>query len=94
MIDLMVVRAGLRGERARAAAVRAVTAPPSAEGSRRALLGTVSGSCAPRWAPHGTGRPELAQAGGRMALSALCPPAPTRFLVLTALRPWRRSRTA
>ncbi|GGU16831.1 hypothetical protein [Streptomyces violascens] len=64
------------------------------EGSRRALLGTVFGSYALWWVPHGTGRPELAQGGGWMALSALCPPAGTCFLVLAALRPWRRSRSA
>ncbi|MFE3180588.1 hypothetical protein ACFXKR_06735 [Streptomyces violascens] len=66
----------------------------SVEGSRWALLGTAFGSYALWRVPHGTGRPELAQSGGQMALSALYPPAGTCFLALAALRPWRRSRTA
>ncbi|MFD9820930.1 glycosyltransferase 87 family protein [Streptomyces violascens] len=66
----------------------------SAEGSRWALLGTVFGSYALWWVPHGTGRPELARSGGQMAHSALYPPTRTCFRVPAALRPWRRSRTA
>lgn len=66
----------------------------AAERSRWALLGTVFCSYALWWVPHGAHRPELAQSGGQMALSALYPLAGVVFLVLAAVRPWRRSRTA
>ncbi|AYG82933.1 Polyprenol-phosphate-mannose-dependent alpha-(1-2)-phosphatidylinositol pentamannoside mannosyltransferase [Streptomyces hundungensis] len=64
------------------------------ERSRWALLGTVFCAYALWWVPHGTSRPELAQSGGQMALSALYPAAGAGLLVLAALRPWRRSRSA
>ncbi|MFG3284034.1 glycosyltransferase 87 family protein [Streptomyces sp. NPDC048111] len=66
----------------------------AAERSRWAVLGAVFCSYALWWVPHGTSRPELAQGGGQMALSALYPLAGAGFLVLAALRPWRRSRSA
>ncbi|MFE9534179.1 glycosyltransferase 87 family protein [Streptomyces sp. NPDC006691] len=65
-----------------------------AERSRWALFGAVFCTYALWWVPHGTSRPELAQSGGQMALSALYPLAGAGFLVLAALRPSRRSRSA
>ncbi|MEU8967540.1 glycosyltransferase 87 family protein [Streptomyces sp. NPDC048491] len=65
-----------------------------AERSRWALLGAVFCLYALWWVPHGTSRPELAQSGGQMALSALYTLAGAGFLVLAALRPSRRSRSA
>ncbi|MET9365996.1 glycosyltransferase 87 family protein [Streptomyces sp. NPDC006632] len=56
------------------------------ERPRWALLGAVFATYALWWVPHGTSRPELAQGGGDMALSALYPLAGAGFLVLAALR--------
>ncbi|MEV6551215.1 glycosyltransferase 87 family protein [Streptomyces sp. NPDC051597] len=77
-------------------------------GTRRtggALVALVFGSYALWWVPHGTGRPELAQDGWQMALSALYPLAGAVCVAAVALgaglggeaagvRPWRRSRTS
>ncbi|WP_371652680.1 MULTISPECIES: glycosyltransferase 87 family protein [unclassified Streptomyces] len=62
----------------------------------------VFGSYALWWVPHGAGRPELAQNGLQMALSALYPLAGAAFVAAVALgprggaplRPWRTSRTS
>ncbi|WP_373034999.1 glycosyltransferase 87 family protein [Streptomyces sp. NRRL B-2790] len=54
-------------------------------GHRAAALTTalVFSSYAPWWVPHGTGRPELHQSGGQLAVSALYAAAASLFLVLT-----------
>ncbi|MGP9020880.1 glycosyltransferase 87 family protein [Streptomyces sp. BR1] len=61
---------------------------------RRAAAGALFCSYAPWWVPHGAGRPELAQNGVQMALSALYPLAGAAFVTAAALRPWRTSRTS
>ncbi|MFD9796518.1 glycosyltransferase 87 family protein [Streptomyces sp. NPDC059070] len=60
---------------------------------RAAVAGALFCSYALWWVPHGAGRPELAQSGVQMALSALYPLAGAVF-VAVALRPWRTSRTS
>ncbi|MFI1174727.1 glycosyltransferase 87 family protein [Streptomyces melanogenes] len=61
---------------------------------RAAVAALVFGSYALWWVPHGAGRPELAQNGLQMALSALYPLAGAAFVAMVALRPWRTSRTS
>ncbi|MFD9567169.1 glycosyltransferase 87 family protein [Streptomyces sp. NPDC059994] len=69
---------------------------------RGAVAALVFGSYALWWVPHGAGRPELAQNGLQMALSALYPLAGAAFVAAAALgarrgaplRPWRTSRTS
>ncbi|WP_079125940.1 glycosyltransferase 87 family protein [Streptomyces sp. ERV7] len=67
-----------------------------------AVAALVFGSYALWWVPHGASRPELAQSGPQMALSALYPLAGAVFVAAVALgprrgvrlRPWRTSRTS
>ncbi|MFK8909384.1 hypothetical protein ACJA3G_20395, partial [Streptomyces sp. YS-3] len=72
-----------------------------------AAVALVFGSYALWWVPHGAGRPELAQNGWQMALSALYPLAGLVCVAAVALGPWhgaprsagavrlwRRSRTS
>ncbi|WHM38781.1 glycosyltransferase 87 family protein [Streptomyces sp. BPTC-684] len=69
---------------------------------RGAVAALVFGSYALWWVPHGADRPELAQNGLQMALSALYPLAGAAFVAAVALgprrgaplRPWRTSRTS
>ncbi|MEU5436889.1 glycosyltransferase 87 family protein [Streptomyces sp. NPDC020719] len=61
---------------------------------RGAAAGALFCSYALWWVPHGAGRPELAQNGVQMALSALYPLAGAAFVAAAALRPWRTSRTS
>ncbi|GGP73509.1 glycosyltransferase 87 family protein [Streptomyces melanogenes] len=65
---------------------------------RAAVAALVFGSYALWWVPHGADRPELAQNGLQMALSALYPLAGAAFVATVALRPplrpWRTSRTS